>query len=451
MAKKPVNSAIKEDAKIKAAEEASARRAKKKGSKNQTKIYIACGTCGVAMIFGIWLAITADSPKAKGGGGVSKDSTMVNDASFIRSVTLEASGNFTAADSPFFNRWTHADVKYGLDGVELRGQELLGMAGALQRCEDDSGLEGGVLPSSYDVREAWPTCVNEVIDSGNCSSGYAIAAASALASRFCIADSGKYSGVKLSAQQILSCDKASRGCNGGGADSVFAYIQRRGLYPEECVPYAGVKGAACKTTCEDSKKLKMIDHCVLSGEKAVKREIYNRGPVVMPMYIKDDLLVYESGIYSPIDRSMFMYGTNNEPLLQAVLVIGWGKSESTRYWIVANSWGTSWGEKGFAKVAVDTSLRESYALVGFPATEEAIQEKAKKEEEQQKRREEARKERALRDERIRERQRQRMEEEKAAQDAKELEEMDDIDLEGLEDEIDLEAEVEDEVQLEDPE
>lgn len=449
MAKKPVVSpGIKEDSKVKAAEEASARRNKKK-NKGQTKIYVAVASCVVSIIFAVWLAMTGEAGKKKS-GGVSKESTVVNDDSFIRSVTLEASGNFTAASSPFFKGWTHADVKYGLDGVELRGQELLGMPGALQRCKEDSGLEGGVLPTSYDVREAWPNCLpEEVYDSGNCSSSYAIAAASALSSRFCIADNAKYGGLKLSPQQVLSCDKASKGCKGGGADSVFAYIQRRGLYPEECVPYVGAKGAPCKTECEDSKKLKMIDHCVLGGEKAVKREIYNRGPVVMPMFVKDDLLVYESGIYHPIDRSMFMYSREGQPIRQAVLVVGWGKQEGVRYWVVANSWGSSWGEKGYARVAVDSAMSEHYALVGFPATEEAIAEQAEKKKEEEKKREEARKERALRDERIRERQRIREEEEKAAQDAKDMEDMDDIDLEGLEDEIDLEADIDDEEKTED--
>merc|ERR1711920_393390 len=46
------------------------------------------------------------------------------------------------------------------------------------------------------------------------------------------ADIGKYKGLRLSPQQVISCDKKSQGCNGGGVDSVWGYIQRRGLYPE---------------------------------------------------------------------------------------------------------------------------------------------------------------------------------------------------------------------------
>jgi len=101
--------------------------------------------------------------------------------------------------------------------------------------------EGGALPSTYDAREAWPTCFSSVANSGNCTSSYALAAADTVALRYCIADNAKYSALQLSAQQILSCDKKSRGCTGGMADGVWAYIKRRGLYPNDCVPYAGAK------------------------------------------------------------------------------------------------------------------------------------------------------------------------------------------------------------------
>lgn len=35
----------------------------------------------------------------------------------------------------------------------------------------------------------------------------------------------------------------------------------------------------------------------------------------------------------------------------AVAAVGWGKEGEKEYWIVRNSWGASWGDKGYIKIA----------------------------------------------------------------------------------------------------
>ena len=63
-------------------------------------------------------------------------------------------------------------VSYGLDGVAVRGEGMIGFAGALQRCEGDSSeLEGGAIPPAYDIRVQKPGCEGgDVYDQQNCSS-----------------------------------------------------------------------------------------------------------------------------------------------------------------------------------------------------------------------------------------------------------------------------------------
>lgn len=409
--------------KSEAAAAAIAKRAKGKKMTGELKKYAVFGIGGIVMLVALYLAATDGQPKKKG-SGVSKLAAQVNDRYFVSDVTSYAGGNFTAAASPFFNGWSYADVMYGLDGVSLHGEGMIGMPGALQRCAPDDGLEGGAVPSSYDLREKFPQCTTNVYDSGNCSSSYAVAAASSLSMRYCFSDHEKYSGLQLSPQQIVSCDKKSKGCDGGGIDAVFGYIRRRGLFPEECVPFAGAKQTACKSDCAPEKKLKALDHCLMSGEKAIKREIYNRGPVVAPIMVKDDFLVYSGGVYSPTDTAHQQYGASGDPIMQAVTIVGWGKQDGASYWLVKNSWGTNWGEQGYARVAVKNALREDLAIVGYAATPEAVAEFERKEAEEEVKREEAKKERQARDERIRERQRQ-MAAEKAQQESAD----DDLDFE----------------------
>merc|ERR1719296_720063 len=140
----------------------------------------------------------------------------------------------------------------------------------------------------------------------------------------------------------------------------------------------------CKTECKEEQKMKSLSYCLLSGEeKAMKREIFNRGPVVAPIFVQDDFLVYEGGIYTPTRYSRAQSGADDNSMFAAVTVLGWGKSEGTKYWIVSNSWGTGWGAKGYARVAIDSIVREGQAVVATPATEENIaeQEKIREEEE----------------------------------------------------------------------
>lgn len=44
-------------------------------------------------------------------------------------------------------------------------------------------------------------------------------------------------------------------------------------------------------------------------------------------------------------------GNNQENLNQAVLVVGYDSTNGTAYWIVKNSWGPKWGEKGYLRIA----------------------------------------------------------------------------------------------------
>ena len=61
------------------------------------------------------------------------------------------------------------------------------------------------------------------------------------------------------------------------------------------------------------------------------------------MEVYRDFLYYGSGIYVS-DHYGFLG-------LQYVRIIGWGVENGINYWVCSNNWGTSWGERGYFRIA----------------------------------------------------------------------------------------------------
>lgn len=71
-------------------------------------------------------------------------------------------------------------------------------------------------------------------------------------------------------------------------------------------------------------------------------EIMTNGPVEVAFNVYQDFFSYTSGVYS--HKSGGLAGGH------AVKAIGWGVENGTPYWLIANSWGTSWGMQGLFKI-----------------------------------------------------------------------------------------------------
>nr|BAN20674.1 cathepsin B [Riptortus pedestris] len=75
------------------------------------------------------------------------------------------------------------------------------------------------------------------------------------------------------------------------------------------------------------------------------------GPVVADFMVYEDFYSYKEGVYQ--------HKMGEEVSGHAVRIIGWGTENDTPYWLVANSWDTYWGDKGFFKI------RRGYNECGF--------------------------------------------------------------------------------------
>ncbi|KAL0245213.1 hypothetical protein GEMRC1_009293 [Eukaryota sp. GEM-RC1] len=203
------------------------------------------------------------------------------------------------------------------------------------------------LPESFDVRQQWPGCPSYSIrDQGRCGSCWAFGAAEALSDRFCIAQNKK---VVLSTQWLVSCDKSNMACNGGWLDKVWRFMATTGVVEDSCMKYVSGRAGQvppCPSQCEDGSALKMYKatgaYDVSSSESAIMTEIQKYGSVEVGFSVYSDFMSYRSGIYH--HQTGYLQGGH------AVKMIGWGVENGQKYWLVANSWGTGWGESGHFRI-----------------------------------------------------------------------------------------------------
>lgn len=100
-------------------------------------------------------------------------------------------------------------------------------------------------------------------------------------------------------------------------------------------------------------------------------DVLKYGPLSVSMEVYNDLFNYHSGIYRHVSSSKLTSPVPNpfELTNHVVLIVGWGENEKgEKYWIVKNSWGTSFGMDGYFLIArgVDECAIESENASAIP-------------------------------------------------------------------------------------
>ncbi len=151
--------------------------------------------------------------------------------------------------------------------------------------------------------------------------------------------------VSLSEQQLVDCSgpEGNQGCNGGLMDDAFQYIiYNKGITTEAAYPYTATDG-----TCQSKGKPVAA---TLSGYKDVTA---NSETALLTAIVQQPVSVAVEA-----DQSVFQFYSGGvmtsacgTQLDHGVLAVGYGTDPSGGdYYKVKNSWGESWGEKGYIRL-----------------------------------------------------------------------------------------------------
>jgi len=205
-----------------------------------------------------------------------------------------------------------------------------------------SWVEEGAVSLPYDQRQ--------------CGSCWAFSTASTLESLAVI--SGHFeTPTEFSVQQLVDCDSTNNGCDGGWMFKGYKYTSKFGMMHKDSYPYISKEGK-CKYDKDlvIFKNLGMVQESPLSNNRL--KELVNKQPVAVGINANDNLRFYKSGV---LTEDFLKCSDPSEPVNHGVVVVGFGKVARgekgagfcKEYWLVRNTWGTNWGDKGFFKLCMD--------------------------------------------------------------------------------------------------
>ncbi|RVE49207.1 hypothetical protein evm_006099 [Chilo suppressalis] len=200
-----------------------------------------------------------------------------------------------------------------------------------------TNYSGILLPDNLDWRQK--NVVTRVKSQESCGACWAFAAVGNIESMNAIKN-GQL--LEFSEQQLVDCTSDQFDCHQGGrADTgIMKVIEAGGIMGEDDYPYENQKGQ-CRF--QSSQVKATVTNCYVfsfQNEDEIKQALFENGPIAMALN-GEGLKNYQGGVYKQC------FGDVDH----AVLLVGYGEDPSDGpYWLIKNSWGVTYGDKGYAKL-----------------------------------------------------------------------------------------------------
>jgi hypothetical protein len=199
-------------------------------------------------------------------------------------------------------------------------------------------------PTSRDWRSEG--AVNAVRNQYQCGACWAFSATAAAEAAWALSNGTL---PVLSEQELIDCSAAqgNTGCAGGSMDFAFSYMAARGpgrLCDGRNYKFSGSTGFCFAGECTNHTGVNVTGFRVTpKGDEAALLQAVAQGVVSVGIQANQSgFQLYKDGVFD---------GVCGDALDHAVALVGWGEG----YWIVRNSWGTSWGEGGYMRLQRGTN------------------------------------------------------------------------------------------------
>ncbi|PHT95714.1 hypothetical protein T459_03596 [Capsicum annuum] len=267
--------------------------------------------------------------------------TFKRNVEFIESFNQNGTRRYKLAVNKYADLTTEEFTAsfMGLDTSLLSQQESI--ATTTLSFKYDSVTE---VPASMDWRKSG--AVTGIKDQGVCGCCWAFSAVAAIEGAHQITNNEL---ISLSEQQLLDCSTTNNGCYGGLMTRAYDYLLQNnggGITTETNYPYQ--EGQSVCSTGQSAAVTISGYQVVPASESSLLQAVANQ-PISVGIAASQEFHLYGNGIYD---------GSCYPRMNHAVTVIGYGTSEEdgTNYWLVKNSWGTSWGEQGYMRIARDVEV-----------------------------------------------------------------------------------------------
>jgi hypothetical protein len=266
-----------------------------------------------------------------------------NEAVFTRLANFRSTLNTICAHNAGNHSYTMGLNQFSAMTVEEFESTNLGKLPTRGAARTPIDVAEPAVRDSNDVDWRTKGIVGPVKNQGQCGSCWAFSAVASVEG-FWAQTTGKL--LSFSEQQVVDCCRGascggSMGCNGGEETDALRWIAANGgLCESSAYPYTGRDGT-CKTTCTKVGKINGVKEVI--GEPAL---------ITASDLTVVTVAVCASGAQWQSYKSGVMDFACGKQLNHAILLVGYAPT----YYIVRNSWGTSWGIGGYVHMVRGKNL-----------------------------------------------------------------------------------------------